>query len=172
MGGPVALPKRRQAAHQILPLDAGISFSGTRNRVRSAGLQLDRQDERAIEPLPKARGPGIQSLSVTAVAVNSVWLKHCERKWTEGRQLNVVAGRATLAEGGNASYSEWRTPPLWGLGFTASTAGEESYLHDGRARSLTEAILWHGGEGEKSKMAVSALSEGDKTALLAFLKSL
>jgi len=89
---------------QILPLDAGISFSGTRNRVRAVGLQLDRQDERAIERLPKARGPSIQSPSVTAVAVDSVWLKHCERKRTEGRQLNVVAGRATLAEGGNSLY--------------------------------------------------------------------
>jgi CxxC motif-containing protein (DUF1111 family) len=82
-------------------------------------------------------------------------------------------GNLTDAEGGgNASYLEWRTPPLWGIGFTAATAGAEAYLHDGRARTLTEAILWHGGEGEKSKIAFSALSEGDKAALLAFLKSL
>jgi CxxC motif-containing protein (DUF1111 family) len=82
----------------------------------------------------------------------------------------------TLPEGtlekGNASYLEWRTPPLWGIGFTESTAGAESYLHDGRARSLTEAILWHGGEGEAAQKAFSALPEGDKAALLAFLKSL
>jgi CxxC motif-containing protein (DUF1111 family) len=61
---------------------------------------------------------------------------------------------------------------LWGIGFTEATAGAESYLHDGRARSLTEAILWHGGEGEKAQKAFAALAEGDKTALLAFLKSL
>ena len=82
----------------------------------------------------------------------------------------------TLPEGnepdGNASYLEWRTPPLWGIGFTAATAGEEAYLHDGRARSLTEAILWHGGEGEGSKNKFVALPESDKNALLAFLKSL
>jgi CxxC motif-containing protein (DUF1111 family) len=73
---------------------------------------------------------------------------------------------------GEATYQEWRTPPLWGIGYTASTAGEESYLHDGRARTLSEAILWHGGEGEGSKSKFQALSEADQNALLAFLKSL
>jgi CxxC motif-containing protein (DUF1111 family) len=77
----------------------------------------------------------------------------------------------TLPEG-TATYQEWRTPPLWGIGFTKDTAGAEAYLHDGRARSLTEAILWHGGEGETAQKAFTALPEGDKNALLAFLKSL
>lgn len=89
-----------------------------------------------------------------------------------GPGLADTLPEGTRAEGGNASYLEWRTPPLWGIGFTASTAGAEAYLHDGRARTLTEAILWHGGEGEKSQKAFSALSDGDKNALLAFLKSL
>ncbi len=82
----------------------------------------------------------------------------------------------TLPEGteeqGNASSYEWRTPPLWGIGYTKATAGEEAYLHDGRARALTEAILWHGGEGEGSKQKFQALSEAEKNALLTFLKSL
>lgn len=89
-----------------------------------------------------------------------------------GTGLADTLPEGTRAEGGNASYSEWRTPPLWGIGFTAATAGGEAYLHDGRARTLTEAILWHGGEGEKAQKAFSALSDGDKNALLAFLKSL
>jgi CxxC motif-containing protein (DUF1111 family) len=89
-----------------------------------------------------------------------------------GEGLADTLPEGNLAEGGNASYSEWRTPPLWGIGFTAATAGAESYLHDGRARTLTEAILWHGGEGEQSKAAFTALSESDQNALLAFLKSL
>jgi CxxC motif-containing protein (DUF1111 family) len=89
-----------------------------------------------------------------------------------GAGLADTLPEGTLAEGGNATYLEWRTPPLWGIGFTAATAGAEAYLHDGRARTLTEAILWHGGEGEKSQKAFAALPEGDKTALLAFLKSL
>jgi CxxC motif-containing protein (DUF1111 family) len=89
-----------------------------------------------------------------------------------GDGLADTLPEGTRPDGGNASYTEWRTPPLWGIGFTEATAGAESYLHDGRARSLTEAILWHGGEGEASKKAFEALSAGDKSALLAFLKSL
>ncbi|RYZ01282.1 MAG: c-type cytochrome, partial [Myxococcales bacterium] len=89
-----------------------------------------------------------------------------------GAGLADTLPEGTLAEGGNASNLEWRTPPLWGIGFTADTAGGEAYLHDGRARTLTEAILWHGGEGDASRKAFSALSDGDATALLAFLKSL
>jgi CxxC motif-containing protein (DUF1111 family) len=89
-----------------------------------------------------------------------------------GMGLADTLPEGTRPEGGNASYSEWRTPPLWGIGFTASTAGQESYLHDGRARTLAEAILWHGGEGENSKKAFEALPEGDRLALIAFLKSL
>jgi CxxC motif-containing protein (DUF1111 family) len=76
----------------------------------------------------------------------------------------------TLPEG-EATYLEWRTPPLWGVGHTDGVSGE-AYLHDGRARTLTEAILWHGGEGENAKNAFVALSDTDKNALLAFLGSL
>jgi hypothetical protein len=89
---------------QVLPLTTGISVGGTRNRVLAVGRHLDEQSELEIEALPEARGPAVQSPSVTAVAVDSVWLKHCERRRMEGRQLNVVAGRATLAEGGTTLY--------------------------------------------------------------------
>ncbi len=85
---------------------------------------------------------------------------------------DMGTGLADTLPEGNATYQEWRTPPLWGIGFTKDTAGAEAYLHDGRARSLTEAILWHGGEGETAQKAFTALPEGDKNALLAFLKSL
>jgi CxxC motif-containing protein (DUF1111 family) len=77
----------------------------------------------------------------------------------------------TLPEG-NASGAEWRTTPLWSIGLSAGVAGGESYLHDGRARSLSEAILWHGGEGEAAKNAFAGMSDADKNALLAFLRSL
>ena len=68
--------------------------------------------------------------------------------------------------------SEWRTPPLWGIGLTAGVSGGEAYLHDGRARNLSEAIVWHGGEGESSKQAFVAMTQAEKDALVAFLKSL
>jgi CxxC motif-containing protein (DUF1111 family) len=84
-----------------------------------------------------------------------------------------------------ASGAEWRTTPLWGLGLSACVTGgvegefqhqtctpHHDYLHDGRARSIEEAILWHGGEGQASKDAYVALGAGDKSALLAFLQSL
>jgi len=85
---------------------------------------------------------------------------------------DMGTGLADTLPEGTATYQEWRTPPLWGIGFTKDTAGAEAYLHDGRARTLTEAILWHGGEGETAQKAFTALPEGDKNALLAFLKSL
>ncbi|MEM7235237.1 MAG: di-heme oxidoredictase family protein [Planctomycetota bacterium] len=82
----------------------------------------------------------------------------------------------TLSEGDEAtsrvSGSEWRTAPLWSIGLTRKVSGEESYLHDGRARTLREAILWHGGEGLPSKNAFEKLSAADQNAVIAFLESL
>jgi CxxC motif-containing protein (DUF1111 family) len=73
---------------------------------------------------------------------------------------------------GVATGSEWRTPPLWSIGLTAGVGGGEAYLHDGRARSLEEAILWHGGEAAASKEAFRTMTAPDRAALVKFLKSL
>jgi CxxC motif-containing protein (DUF1111 family) len=86
---------------------------------------------------------------------------------------------------GQASGAEWRTTPLWGIGLSACVVGgvtgpfqkqvcspHYSYLHDGRARTIAEAILWHDGEGRKSKDAYVALPTADQTALIKFLESL
>lgn len=89
---------------------------------------------------------------------------------------------------GEASGSEWRTTPLWGIGLSACVTGgvvnpiggqgnevcspEHSYLHDGRARTIEEAILWHGGESESSRVAYESLGDADQSALLRFLNSL
>lgn len=73
---------------------------------------------------------------------------------------------------GRASGAEWKTPPLWGIGLTEQVSGHSEYLHDGRARSLLEAILWHGGEAQSQRDAVAALPTPDRQALLAFLESL
>ncbi len=77
----------------------------------------------------------------------------------------------TMAEG-DASPAEWRTPPLWGIGSTAAVSGGEAYLHDGRARTLSEAILWHGGAAQESREAFRKMSAADRDALLKFLRSL
>ena len=67
---------------------------------------------------------------------------------------------------------EWRTPPLWGIGLTEAVNGHTLFLHDGRARSLLEAVLWHGGEAEEARDAVVELSPEDRDALIRFLESL
>ena len=71
-----------------------------------------------------------------------------------------------------ASGSEWRTAPLWNIGLTAGVSGGEAYLHDGRARTLAEAILWHGGEGESARDTFREMPAADRAALVRFLKSL
>jgi CxxC motif-containing protein (DUF1111 family) len=76
---------------------------------------------------------------------------------------------------GQAGGSMWRTAPLWGIGYTEKVmgaAGRTGYLHDGRARDLVEAIMWHGGEAERSRQRFENLSRADREALLAFLRSL
>lgn len=73
---------------------------------------------------------------------------------------------------GRATGTEWKTPPLWGIGLTAQVTGRESYLHDGRARTLLEAVLWHGGEAAPARDRTIALPQADRNALIAFLESL
>ena len=81
-------------------------------------------------------------------------------------------GLASTLDEIHASGREWRTAPLWGIGLTAGVSGGEAYLHDGRARTLDEAILWHGGEAEVSKQAYVALTATERLALVTFLKTL
>ena len=71
-----------------------------------------------------------------------------------------------------ATGEEWRTPPLWGLGLTQLIAPDATFLHDGRARSLAEAILWHGGEAHAAREAFRLAPRRDRDALLAFLGTL
>jgi CxxC motif-containing protein (DUF1111 family) len=80
-----------------------------------------------------------------------------------------------LADGrpdGVATGSEWRTPPLWGIGLVPTVSGHSLYLHDGRARGFAEAILWHGGEALASREAFRSLSAVNRQALLRFLGDL
>jgi CxxC motif-containing protein (DUF1111 family) len=72
----------------------------------------------------------------------------------------------------SASGRAWRTAPLWGLGLTAVVSEQERYLHDGRARSLTEAILWHGGEASVARRRFERLPVAQRLRVLAFLRSL
>jgi CxxC motif-containing protein (DUF1111 family) len=80
-----------------------------------------------------------------------------------------------LADGrrdGDATGREWRTAPLWGIGLVQLANEQAGFLHDGRARTLQEAILWHGGEAERAREAFRRADAADRAALLRFLQSL
>lgn len=76
--------------------------------------------------------------------------------------------RPDFAAGGR----EWRTPPLWGLGLMDAVSGHERFLHDGRARGIEEAILWHGGEGADAAERFRTASKAERALLVAFIRSL
>jgi CxxC motif-containing protein (DUF1111 family) len=80
----------------------------------------------------------------------------------------LADGRPDFRAGGR----DWRTPPLWGLGLRAQVNGNRGLLHDGRARTLAEAVLWHGGEAAGSRESFRQLPAEDRAALFAFLESL
>ncbi len=84
---------------------------------------------------------------------------------------NMGAGLDDGVKEKQAESFEWRTPPLWGIGIVARNP-EARFLHDGRASSLTEAILWHGGEAETTKMRFKQLPAEQKETLLTFLRGI
>jgi CxxC motif-containing protein (DUF1111 family) len=95
------------------------------------------------------------------------------RPYTDLLLHDMGPGLADNLGEGDASGAEWRTAPLWGIGLTADVSGyREAYLHDGRAKTLNEAILWHDGEAANARKAYVARSQSDKDALVKFLKSL
>ena len=80
----------------------------------------------------------------------------------------LADNRPVFEAGGN----DWRTPPLWGIGLVGKVNGHTCFLHDGRARNLAEAVLWHGGEAGKSREHFRTMSAEDREALISFLQSL
>ena len=80
-----------------------------------------------------------------------------------------------LADGvsdGEANGREWRTPPLWGIGLTKTVNPNATWLHDGRARTLLEAVLWHDGAGKPARDRVVAMTPEERADLIRFLESL
>lgn len=94
------------------------------------------------------------------------------RPYTDLLLHDLGDGLADGVREGDATGREWRTAPLWGLGLLETVSGPVGLLHDGRARSIEEAILWHGGEGAAAREAFVDLSVADREAVLAFLGSL
>jgi CxxC motif-containing protein (DUF1111 family) len=71
-----------------------------------------------------------------------------------------------------ASGAEWRTPPLWGIGVTQVVSPDATFLHDGRALTLADAILWHGGEATAARDAFRLADKQQRDALIGFLETL
>jgi CxxC motif-containing protein (DUF1111 family) len=97
------------------------------------------------------------------------------RPYTDLLLHDMGTGLADNYAEGQAAGSLWRTAPLWGIGYTEKVmgnGGQAGYLHDGRARNLTEAILWHDGEGRAARQRFANLPKTERDALLAFLRSL
>ncbi|WP_061296585.1 di-heme oxidoredictase family protein [Leptospira interrogans] len=94
------------------------------------------------------------------------------RPYTDLLLHDMGEGLADNRPDEEANGREWKTPPLWGIGLFEEVNGHTRYLHDGRARNLMEAILWHGGEAESSKDFILKLDVRDRAHLLNFLKSL
>ena len=96
--------------------------------------------------------------------------KQTMRAYTDLLLYNMGPGLADGRPDFQATGSEWRTAPLWGLGLVPVVNDHNNYLHDGRARGLAEAILWHGGEAEGAKEEFRTASKAQRDALLAFLQ--
>jgi CxxC motif-containing protein (DUF1111 family) len=110
---------------------------------------------------------------VTASDQARPWLSEREiHPFTDLLLHDMGEGLADHRPEGSADGREWRTAPLWGIGRTEAVNGHAFYLHDGRARSLVEAILWHGGEAEEARRRFTNLSSRERGDLLRFLGSL
>ena len=94
------------------------------------------------------------------------------RPYTDLLLHDIGAGLADGRPDFEATGTEWRTPPLWGIGLFQTVSRHTFYLHDGRARSIEEAILWHGGEAQRARDAYARLPAADRAAVIKFLNSL
>ncbi len=112
---------------------------------------------------PNLRTGNVEMASVSA---QSIW------PYTDLLVHDMGEGLAAPTFQSGIEPGEWRTPPLWGLGLNSLVNGVTTLLHDGRARSIEEAILWHGGEGERARSAFMALVPGDRPDHLEFLENL
>ncbi|MCP8688279.1 di-heme oxidoreductase family protein [Marinobacterium sedimentorum] len=101
-----------------------------------------------------------------ALSRQSIW------PYTDLLLHDMGAGLADERAEFAANGREWRTAPLWGIGQTAAASGHPYFLHDGRARSLLEAVLWHGGEARAAREQVATMPASQRTQLIRFLESL
>ncbi|MBB3140657.1 di-heme oxidoreductase family protein [Halomonas organivorans] len=146
--GSLAVPKRRH-----LDDPAVRAGAETFNALGCAGCHTPRQQTAADAVRPALAGQTLWPYS-------DLLLHDMGEALADGRPEFEADGR------------EWRTPPLWGIGLAQTVNPRAGYLHDGRARSLEEAILWHGGEAESAAAGYRALPAARREPLIRFLESL
>jgi CxxC motif-containing protein (DUF1111 family) len=175
------------------PLFPGKNCTATQQACAAAprGPQPELSAERLLAlvsylkslPPPERRNAGAPEVKRGEAVFAQLTCGQCHKpEWRSGgnavrpySDMLLHAMGADLADGRpdfEAGGQDWRTPPLWGLGLTRRLNPAAGYLHDGRAQTITEAILWHGGEAKDSRNAFTRLSAGERNALLAFLNDL
>jgi CxxC motif-containing protein (DUF1111 family) len=112
-----------------------------------------------------AAGP-FPSLSSPALQGQTIW------PYTDLLLHDMGEGLADGRPDYRASGRQWKTPPLWGIGLIKDVNGHQRLLHDGRARGVLEAVLWHGGEAEAARQQVLGMSRAAREALVKFVESL
>jgi CxxC motif-containing protein (DUF1111 family) len=115
----------------------------------------------------------VPTLTTAAATIHPELAQQTIHPYTDLLLHDMGAGLADGRPDYLASGSEWRTAPLWGIGLAATVAGGPAYyLHDGRARSLSEAILWHGGEAAAAREHFVGMPAEARDALIRFIQSL
>jgi CxxC motif-containing protein (DUF1111 family) len=139
-----------------------------RREVESPGIQRGEKLFRTIG-CAKCHIPELQTGAETDLAELA---NQTIQPFTDLLVHDMGEGLADGREVFDATGREWRTSPLWGVGLIKTVNGHTELLHDGRARNLAEAILWHGGEAEAAKERFRSLSKTERETLLRFLESL
>ncbi len=157
--------------------DAKLSRVTFYTRTLAVPARRDVRDERVQEGEQLFRSIGCASCHLPTLHTGEVadvegLSKQTIHAYTDLLLHDMGPGLADGRPDNLASGSEWRTPPLWGIGLQSTVSGHTRFLHDGRAHDLEEAILWHGGEGKAAQQAFAKLSRGERAALLAYLRSL
>jgi CxxC motif-containing protein (DUF1111 family) len=163
-----AAPEQASASFEEILFHARALGVPARRRIADAavlrGERLFAQAQCAVCHVPELRTGGYPAFPRLANQVI--------RPYTDLLLHDMGDGLADGRPDFRAGPRDWRTAPLWGLGLSATVNGNASLLHDGRARTLAEAVLWHGGEAEASREAFRAMPKADREALFAFLNSL
>lgn len=194
-GWKATLPSVRMLTAAALAEDIGILshpvFSGRADAEISGGdlsalvfyiqtLAVPVRDDDTLRQLPGARL--FASAHCTACHVPTLRtgdthpVGHLRRQlihpYTDLLLHDMGEGLTDTAPGADPTRRLWRTAPLWGIGLAAQGRVPARYLHDGRARTLREALAWHGGEASASRAAFAAMSDEEQAQLLRFLQSL